>query len=81
MKIQLSLSKYWFVHKAIIIQRSGRKQITDNTSVAKWKYFGELEVSSNNEHHCCVYQYTIHMIPYKVIGSSLNVHVGCIKII
>ena len=81
MKIQLSLSKLWFVHEAIIIQRSGKKEITDSTSVATWKYFGDIEVSSNNEHHCCMYQYTIHMIPYKVIWSSLNVRVGCIKIV
>ena len=63
------------------MQRSGRKLITRSTSAAKWNYFGEVEVSSNNEHHCCVYQYTIHMIPYKVIVSSLNVHVCCIKIV
>ena len=28
-----------------MIQRPGRKQITDSTSAAKWKYFGEIAAS------------------------------------
>ena len=62
---------------------SGRKQITDSTSAAKWKYFGKIEASIviiSIIATCISIQY-ICMIPYKVIGSSLNVHVGCIKIV
>ena len=58
-----------------MIQRPGRKQITDNTSAAKWKYFGEIEGSIVIMSIIAAFisiRYN-YMIPYKVIGSSLPV--------
>ena len=65
-----------------MIQRPGKKQITDSTSAAKWKYFGEIEASiviMSIIAVCISIRYI--MIHYKVIGSSLPVRVGCIKIV